>query len=250
MIVKNEDQWVSFALASILPYVDEILVTDTGSLDDTINLIKSIQSPKIKLSCIKAITPAEITQARSDQLAKTTTSWVWIVDGDEIYPSVTAKECVGFTKNDTCEGVLVRRYDLLGDVYHRQIESVGSYNLFGHTGHLLVRLINLSKLKNLSYHGDYPIEGFYDDLGNSILTHDPSLWPATKNYLYHAMYLKRSSLGGNLPMFNRSKYRLESGIKIKEQVPEILKNLPKRSLTYEIIATVVTPFKNLKRKLV
>jgi glycosyltransferase involved in cell wall biosynthesis len=249
MIVKNEDQWVAYSLRSILPYVDEILITDTGSTDNTINVIKSITSPKIKLTCIVAKTPAEVTAARSSQLARTQKSWVWILDADEIYPDSTAKECVELTKNNKYEGILVRRYDLLGDVYHRQLETVGSYSLFGHTGHLLVRLINLDQLPGLSYRGDYPLEGFYDQNGQSILTHNPSLWPATKNYLYHAMYLKRSSLGGNLSMFNRSKYRIESGVKIKDKVPEILRGLPKRSMLYELIANLVTPIKNLKRKL-
>ena len=247
MIVKNEDQWVVVAIRSILPYVDEVLVMDTGSTDNTIDLIKSISSPKIKLSCINANTPAQITKARTDQLASTKNQWVWIVDADEVYPEVTAKECVELTKNKDIEGILVRRYDLLGDVYHRQLESVGAYTLFGHTGHLLVRLVNLSKLKDLSYRGDYPLEGFYDKEGNSILTHDSLLWPATNNYLYHAMYLKRSSLGGNLPMFNRSKYKIETGIKIEGELPSSLSGLPKRSLLYELIATVVTPVKQLKR---
>lgn len=249
MIVKNEDQWVHSSLTSILPYVDEILVTDTGSSDNTISIIKSIKSPKIRLTCITAHTPSEITQARSNQLATTKNPWVWILDADEIYPEHTAKECVALTKNNEIEGILVRRYDLLGDVYHRQVESVGSYTLFGHTGHLLVRLVNLRKLKGLSYRGDYPQEGFYDKDGKSILTHDSSYWPVTKNYLYHAMYLKRSSLGGNLTMFNRSKYKVETGIKIDGDIPTLLLDFPKRSFLYELVARVVTPIKNLKRKL-
>jgi len=31
MIVKNEEQWVWYALQSILPYVDKVIVYDTGS---------------------------------------------------------------------------------------------------------------------------------------------------------------------------------------------------------------------------
>lgn len=249
MIVKNEDQWVWYAINSVLPYVDTFLITDTGSSDNTVSLIKSIESPKIHFKSVVAKTRADVTRVRSDQLKRTRTPWVWIVDADEIYPSKTAKECLNLTKNPKLEGVLVRRYDLIGDIYHRQLESVGSYNLFGHTGHLLVRLINLVRLKGLSYKGDYPLEGFYDKDGESILTHDSSLWPATNNYLYHAMYLKRSSLGSNLPMFNRSKYQIESGIVIEGEVPEQLSHFPRRSELYELLAKIITPIKNIKRKL-
>jgi len=258
MIVKNEDKWVWFALESILPHVDEIIVTDTGSSDQTIAIIKSIASPKIKFSQVPITTSADVTLIRSQQLKETKTPWAWIIDADEIYPTSTAKECLELARGNSSEGVLVRRYDLLGDIYHRQNESVGSYELFGHKGHLLVRLINLAKLPGLHYRGDYPNEGFFDGKGNSILTHSPSAWPATKNYLYHAMYLKRSSEGSNLPMFNRSKYKIETGIGIDGIIPEVF-SLPRpplvpdplvrRSLGYELIAQVVTPIKNIKRSL-
>jgi hypothetical protein len=73
------------------------------------------------------------------------------------------------------------------------------------------------------------------------------------------MYLKRSSLGGNLPMFNRGKYKIESGIKINDALPEIFNlkyptevpnPLQKRGLGYEILAKLITPIKKLKRKII
>jgi len=257
MIVKNEDQWVYFAINSVLPYVDHFLITDTGSTDNTLKIIRSIKSPKIKLTQTEAGTQKLVTALRQDQLNKTTTSWVWIVDADEIYPQKTAQECLDFTKQGEVEGVVVRRYDLLGDVYHKQIESVGEYRLFGYAGHLLVRLINRDFLKGLHYEGNYPNEGFYTGEGQSILGRDKSQWRFTTHHLYHAMYLKRSSLGGNLNMFNRNKYKLETGITIKDSLPEIF-YLPlpsiipnpftKRGIIYEILASIISPLKRIKRK--
>jgi len=258
MIVKNEDRWVWFALQSILPYVDKIIITDTGSSDKTLKIIESFASPKIQFTKVVIHTSADVTSVRSAQLTETKTPWIWIVDGDEIYPSNTAKECLTAAKSNHYEGVVVRRYDLMGDIYHRQVESVGSYELFGQKGHLLVRLLNRDKINNLIYRGDYPNEGFLDGNGKSILTRKPLDWYITKDYLYHAMYLKRSSQGGNLPMFNRSKYKIETGIRIDAVIPEVF-SLPRpelvpdplvrRSLGYELIAQVVTPIKNIKRRL-
>lgn len=257
MIVKNEDRWVWFAIQSVLPYVDEFLITDTGSTDQTLDILKSINSPKIKLSFIKAETPSVITKIRNDQLKASAYPWVWIVDADEIYPNSLAQECVDATKDNNLEGLLVRRFDLLGDIYHRQSETVGTYNLFGQSGHLLIRLINVGILKNITYKGDYPNEGFFNGSDKSILEHDKNLWHTTTSSLYHAMYLKRSTLGGNLPMFNRSKYKIESGTKITTPYPEVFdmprpstvpNPLKRRSLIYEIMASIITPIKNLKRK--
>lgn len=259
MMVKNEDQWVRYSLLSILPYVDTVLVTDTGSSDHTVEAIQSIKSPKIKLTQTRVNTASDVTRIREDQLKKTQTAWFWVVDGDEVYPEETAQEVISAINAGKYEGVTVRRYDLLGDIYHRQKESVGSYNMFGQTGHLVLRALNLKKLKGLHLSGDYPLEGYYDNKGTAIVGHDPALHYITNNYLYHAMYLKRSSLGGNLPMFNRGKYKIELGIPIYSVTPVVFdtpkkswENDPKshRSLLYTWLATLITPIKNIKRKII
>ena len=259
MMVKNEDQWIRCSLLSILPYVDTVLVTDTGSSDHTVEAIKSINSPKIKLTQTRVDSAPDVTSIREDQLKNTKTAWFWVVDGDEVYPEETAKEVVSSINTGKYEGITVRRYDLLGDIYHRQKESVGSYSMWGQTGHLVLRALNLKKLKGLHLRGDYPNEGYYDKVGIAIIDHDPALHYITKNYLYHAMYLKRSSLGGNIPMFNRSKYKIELGIPIYS-VPPVIFDTPKmswendskshRSLLYTLLATLITPIKNIKRKII
>lgn len=259
MILKNEDQWVWYAIQSILPYADQILITDTGSTDETERIVKSISSPKISFSKSLCSSAKDVTSERLKQLQLTATDWLWVLDGDEIYSEETAKECISAISTDLYEGVVVRRYDLLGDIYHRQEESVGQYNLFGHTGHLVTRLLNKRKIAGLTLKGDYPLEGWYDANGNSTRERDPKNWYITKNYLHHAMYLKRSSLGGNLPMFNRSKYKIEAGITIDSPYPEVFDfSSPefvggaksRRGTWYELAARFVTPIKKIKRKLV
>ncbi len=258
MMVKNEDQWVRYSLLSILPYVDTVLVTDTGSADHTIDAIQSINSPKIKLTLTHAATSVDVTRIREDQINNTKTDWFWVVDGDEVYPEGTVREVVEAITSGRYEGVTVRRYDLLGDIYHRQRESVGTYNMWGTSGHLVLRALNLSKLNGLHLRGDYPNEGYYDKKGIAIIDHDPGLHYITKSYLYHAMYLKRSSLGGNLPMFNRSKNKIELGIPLESNLPTVFNSKPlpwekdpkkSRSLTYLALASLITPIKYLKRKI-
>lgn len=259
MILKNEDQWVWYALQAILPFVDQILVTDTGSTDKTKEIVRAINSPKIKLREVITTTAARVTAERLRQVQETETKWIWLVDGDEIYPQKTAEECVAAMKSNAYEGIVVRRYDLLGDIYHRQYETVGTYDLYGKKGHLVSRLVNQEKVRGLTYKGEYPLEGWYDKDNVSTQARDPKHWYITENYLYHAMYLKRSSLGGNLPMFNRSKYKTETGIQITDSIPEVFSRrhpsfvpnpLFRRSLGYELLAGIITPIKNMKRKFV
>lgn len=246
MVVKNEDQWVWYAIQSVLPYVDTFLITDTGSSDNTVSIIKSIQSPKIVFNQTKIKSRSDITKVRTNQIRSTHTPWIWIVDGDEVYPESLAKEIATAVGESKYTAIVVRRYDLLGDVYHRQLETVGSYNMFGKSGHLLIRLINRDKLKNLAVRGDYPLESYY--YGDKCVNDLPrDTVYITQSALFHTMYLKRSSIGGNLSMFNRHKYKIETGIKIEGQIPKVLSGFPKRSLLYELIAGVVTPIKNIKR---
>ncbi len=257
MITKNEDRFVRYALLSIMPYVDTILITDTGSTDHTIEAISSLSSPKIHLTKTKLALATEITSVRQTQIEQTKTSWFWVVDGDEIYSDQTAKEVTSAINTNNYLGVTVRRYDLLGDLYHRQSEDVGSYQMWDIRGHLVLRALNLSRLNGLHLQGDYPLEGYYDNFNQPVINSPKSKHYITKNYLHHAMYLRRSSLGGNLPMINRSKNKIENGIPITTPIPEVfLRNQPlawegnptqPRPLLFELGAKLLTPIKKLKR---
>lgn len=257
IVVKNEDQWLYFALHSILPYADQILICDTGSSDHTLDIIKSVSSPKIQFTSQDVKSASDLTNIRNLQIKQTKTPWIWIVDGDEIYPHETITE-IDNHLTKTCKGIVVRRYDLLGDIYHRQIESVGEYELLGQKGHLVTRLINLTHFPGLHVARPYPLEAYLNQNDQVVHSYDQANWYITNNYLYHAMYLRRSSLGAVIPMLNRSKYKIETGIPIKVEPPSIfqLAHPPfaadphkKRGFLYNLAAAVITPVKTIKRQL-
>lgn len=256
MVVKNEDRFVYFAISSVLPYLDQLLITDTGSTDNTIKIIESIKSDKISLTRVHVNNPAEVTAVRQSQLEATKTPWFWLIDGDEIYPQKTAEEVVNATQHNFAI-IAVRRYDLLGDIYHAQKESVGTYELYGQRGHLVTRLFNRDKLPGLNLAGDYPNEGYYLGDQRSTLDIPRDNVYVTSNKLFHAMYLQRSSLRNDLAMFNRNKYKIELGQPIASGIPEVFGKYPtdvtdpntRRGLSYELLASLITPIKNLKRAL-
>ena len=255
MIVKNEDSWVWFALNSVLGLADQVFITDTGSSDKTIQVIESIASPKITLSRIQASSPKDLTRARIEQIQRTQTEWFWVLDGDEVYTDRGVQEIAKAVKANY-HGIAVRRYDLLGDIYHRQRESVGQYQLLGQRGHLVTRLVRKSAFPSLHLVHPYPLEAYVDQEGRVIHSYNQDKWYITSNHLYHAMYLKRSSLGSNLPMFNRNKYKVETGISITTSPPEVFSltrpqfvpdPLSRRTLGYELATSIITPIKDLKR---
>lgn len=255
MIVKNEDRWIWFSIQSVLPYVNKLLIYDTGSTDQTIKIIESIKNKKICFEKLTIKSREEITNLRQKQIEETKTNWFWVIDGDEIYPKITAEEAMSAV-NNKYSVIAVRRYDLLGDIYHHQLESIGTYDLFGNKGHLVTRLFNKDKLSGLHLSGDYPNEGYFTKGKKSTRDIDIKKVYITKNKLFHTMYLRRSNLNDS-SIFNRGKYKIETGLVIQNQIPEVfyLKRpkfvpnpLKKRSIIYEVLASIITPIKNLKRK--
>jgi len=257
MMVKNEDQWVWYAIQSVLPYVDRFLICDTGSTDNTCSIIQTIKSKKISFSQISAATPADMVAVRNQQLNDTKTDWLWMVDGDEIYPKDTAQEIVNHLQSNLA-GIVVRRHDCLGDIFHYQSnESVGAYTLAGRTGHYNLRLINC-RLKGLHLSGSYPNEGFCDGEHHPLVEYPADRFYVTDNPYIHTTYLSRSSLGGNLGnTLYRQKYKYEIGALTPSKLLQDMmalqppKNIPRplhRGFWYTLIAGIVTPIKILKRK--
>lgn len=261
MVVKNEDRFVYYVLKSVLPFAQKILICDNGSTDRTLEIIKKFGDDKIELYQSRANSPNDIGLVRQKQIEKTGTDWIWIVDGDEIYPERLCREISDIIshKGNKLEGIVVKRFDLLGDIYHYQSEAVGTYNLFGQNGHFAVRLLNKKNISCLHVEGEYPFEGYYDVYGKEIITHGADKYIFTKNKLWHAMYLQRSSLGTNLSnTLHRYKYKIETGYSLShnQTLPEVFfQNKPrdiepvniKRNQTYEIIAGIITPIKRIKR---
>ena len=258
MVVKNEDRFVGYAIRSVLPYVDTFLITDTGSTDHTIKLISSIKSPKIIFDSIPCLTRADITRVRCEHIRKTKTDWIWLVDGDEIYPYKLCEEICTVIQQNKYFGIVVKRYDVLGDVFHCQAESVGSYSLYGKTGHFSTRVISRKKITGLNFTGDYPLEDYHDNKGVRIKNYPSNQFYFTKLKYWHVGYLTRSSAGSSLfRTLNRHKYKIETGYPINTSLPEIfyqrfqqfdlVSPLKPRSVWYKIAAHLITPIKKLKR---
>lgn len=78
MIVKNEAHNLDRALGSIRPYVDEIIVVDTGSTDDSVEIAKKY-TDKIYFHEWRD----DFSEARNYSLQFPTCEWVLIYDADE-----------------------------------------------------------------------------------------------------------------------------------------------------------------------
>ena len=262
MVVKNEDRFIWYSIQSVLPYLDNLLIADTGSTDKTISIIENIRSAKVNFKKYNILHSQEVSKIRQEQLEETNSDWFWLIDADEVYPNSLIEEIKNIlqVKGNILEGIVVGRRDLLGDIYHYQDNSAGFYEMWGKKGHFSLRLVNKSKIPKLHVEGIYPKEGYYDSVGNEITSHDRRSFYFTKGNLHHAMYLKRSSINANLKKtYNRQKFKFENGVKIptdfipevffKSKSSEIEGVTQSRSAFYNFVSSLITPLKKIKRSL-
>src|SRR3972149_6793917 len=81
-LVKNEQEFIWYAITSVIDHLDGLMVWDNGSTDATIKIIRSIESPKIKFRDASGLSPE---RARQKMLEETESDWIFVLDGDEIW---------------------------------------------------------------------------------------------------------------------------------------------------------------------
>lgn len=80
MIVKNEEEYINMCLKNAMKFVDEAIIVDTGSIDNTINLIKSF-GENIKL--INHNWNNDFSEARNISLECAKGDMILVLDADE-----------------------------------------------------------------------------------------------------------------------------------------------------------------------
>ena len=261
-LVENAPRFGWFAINSVIDYVDEIMVWDTGSTDDTVRIIKSINNPKLKFKEIGPVDENSFTQSRQKMLDETQADWIIIVDSDEIWSQKAIQELVNTIKTEgpKHEFLINRFYNLIGDIYHHQEEIAGQYQIGSHKGHITIRVINMN-IPGLHYERPHGQQGLFDNQGTLIQDRvkDPKI--LNEKYL-HATNLRRSiTAEEDKSVLKRSfKYKYKLGIPYPSdfEYPEIFYaprplQVPspwgKRDLTYIARAAWQTPLKYIKRRI-
>lgn len=259
-LVKNEEKWIWYSLMSILEYVDEILVWDAGSTDNTIDIVKTIANPKIKFKEIGNVDKKTFTTARQNMLKDTKADWVIIVDGDEIWPKEAISQTVlAIKEKDQKIEFLVSKYiNLIGDVYHYQEPLASHYKIGEYYGNFTIRAVNLTAIPGLHFGNPYGSEGFFDSTNTPIQNRTPFKAKLLPTPYLHMTHLTRSSKD-NLVMQRKPKFKYELGIPLASNfsypvcfyVPKpkfISSPWEKQSLTYILNAAWQTPIKYIQRR--
>ncbi|MEK7092225.1 MAG: glycosyltransferase [Patescibacteria group bacterium] len=276
-LVKNEARFVWYAVMSVINYVDKVLLWDTGSTDGTLEILKEIKkstNKEIDLREVGEVDPIGFTKVRQEMLDSTNTDWFIVVDGDEIWWEESiqkVKEAINefdsrklelSDKGKEIESIVVPTINLIGDIYHYQEEAAGQYHLAGKSGHFNLRAVNRS-IPGLHSAGPHGKWGWVDGDNRMIQNRSAQKILFVDAPYLHATFLPRTvSREKDLLVPKRvHKFKYELGIPFPSDFyyPEVffrprpgIVPFPwiKRSTNYTIRASIETPFKKLKRRLI
>lgn len=254
-IVNNEENFIWFAVMSVVKYVDQILIWDTGSTDRTVQVIKELKSrlgTKLEFKEVGRVDPMEFTNMRQKMLEQSKADWILILDGDEIWWEDSIKKIVSEIneRGNEIEGIVVPMNVSVGDIYHLQDESAGKYNILGKTGHFSLKAFSKS-IPGLHVDWPYGKEGFFDE-ENRLIQERENIVFVDAPFL-HVTHLKRSSLKRS---YDKFKYELgnkiQKGFKFPEvlydQYPEFIASPWERISGAKLLkARMLTPLRKIKR---
>lgn len=201
VLVKNEDLFVGRAVANVKDFCDRLILCDNGSTDGTSEILRTFAANHPAAEYHRMSNPRE-----SHDLIKPfagTPTWVFGVDGDEIY--------------DPAKLALFRK-KIIGGEYN------GNWRMKGHAlhctaldaghaaGHLsppcrsITKLYNFSALKSWDgdtferlHGGDIVFqEGWNDDMKTNL--QDSQSWDECELRCLHTCFLRRSSRDPERPV--------------------------------------------------
>lgn len=98
MIVKNESETLARALDSVKGAVDEIVIVDTGSTDNTAEIARKYTDNVYSYTWIN-----DFSAARNFALSKLTTDYFMWLDADDVVPEATAKAIMRFMRGKAAD---------------------------------------------------------------------------------------------------------------------------------------------------
>jgi len=101
MIVKNEARCLARCLQSIRSIVDEMVIADTGSTDDTVGIAKNFGAKILRFDWVN-----DFSAARNYSLGQATGDWILVLDADEFASDALAKEIREFVQKQPAIGRL------------------------------------------------------------------------------------------------------------------------------------------------
>ena len=124
MIVKNEEKYLRECLTNVKDLVENIIIVDTGSTDNTIKIAEEFNAKIYNYTWIN-----DFSAARNFSISKATSKWLLILDADEILDLESKDKLINFINNTNKDGC------------HFLVKNYMNENLDDYTLHYAFRLV-------------------------------------------------------------------------------------------------------------
>ncbi|HSR89226.1 MAG TPA: glycosyltransferase family 2 protein [Candidatus Udaeobacter sp.] len=242
-IIKNEENFVGYAIKSVIDFVDTVLVFDTGSTDKTVNIVQGLikEYPnKIIFEEKGECDKIRHTQLHQEMVDRTKTDWFMILDGDEVWTKRAMEEVKEIIEKGSFDGIKTGFYECVGDIYHRHYKE----------SYVTARF---AKVGDAVWKGDYNQDKLCTKAGEDFFK-TKNIY-TLQNRFWHLTHLLRSAKdssdysSGGSRAGKRIKTYFFLGRTISEPVPEVFNGGNfKLSMTRSLInfaLLVISRLKNL-----
>lgn len=197
MVVKNEDRWIWFAIMSVIDFLDQLIIYDTGSIDNTNRIIKEIINVdryrnKIIYEKLGEITSENFHKVRQRQIDISKTDYFMVVDGDEIWYQNSLAELDKILSLKQPLLVATKFINCCGDIFHYRNDNRETYCICGITGSITIRVYSMN-IPGIKCSGYYGVEGYIDESGTAVQEGKYSIEIMNERFL-HTSLLNRSSV--------------------------------------------------------
>ncbi|MDE6204418.1 MAG: glycosyltransferase [Lachnospiraceae bacterium] len=134
MIAKNESKRIERCLSSLMPYGFEIVVADTGSSDNTMEIARRFTDKVFTFDWCD-----DFSAARNFSISKASFDWIFMIDCDEYIKTMDIEEFIYFMEHLSHAAGSVNRENVSGtsdtlDYYTDRTERLFNRNLYYYTG--------------------------------------------------------------------------------------------------------------------
>jgi tetratricopeptide (TPR) repeat protein len=102
MMVKDEEKWLAQCLASVWNFVDEIVIVDTGSSDNTVNIARGFNA-----NIYHHAWENNFSTHRNQSISYATGDWIFIMDADEVLKKKDEKTLRDAIRHPGIDSVMV-----------------------------------------------------------------------------------------------------------------------------------------------
>lgn len=100
LIIKNEELVIERCLLSIMPICDEIIIVDTGSIDNTISIVEKMMAKNNNIKLFHFKWQHDFSKARNFSFKNATKDYVMWVDADEVFTNKLSNEILKLKQNN------------------------------------------------------------------------------------------------------------------------------------------------------